>query len=110
MAEEFLRASLTEPVTLTDIAAAAGVSVRTLTRLFARRYGMGPMRWLRTLRLDAVRRALLDADPAERSVTEVALRHGFTHLGRFAGQYRERFGETPSDTLRGGSTRGARVA
>jgi AraC-like DNA-binding protein len=109
-AEEFLRASLTEPVSLADVAAAAGISVRTLTRTFAHRYGMGPMRFLRNLRLDAVRRALLAARPGELGVTEVALRHGFTHFGRFAGQYRERFGEAPSHTLKHRSRPGRRAA
>jgi AraC-like DNA-binding protein len=34
------------------------------------------------------------------SVSEVAFRWGFTHLGRFAGAYKERFGVPPSQTLR----------
>lgn len=34
------------------------------------------------------------------SVTDVAVRWGFFHLGRFAQQYRERFGVLPSETVR----------
>jgi AraC-like DNA-binding protein len=30
--------------------------------------------------------------------TEVALNHGFLHLGRFSEAYRKRFGELPSQT------------
>ena len=35
----------------------------------------------------------------EESVTDIALRCGFTHLGRFSVAYRTRFGESPSETL-----------
>ena len=40
------------------------------------------------------------------SVTDIAMRFGFRELGRFAGDYRARFGESPSETLRRGSSRG----
>ncbi|WP_431934031.1 helix-turn-helix domain-containing protein [Nonomuraea jabiensis] len=38
---------------------------------------------------------------SETTVTEVALRWGFTHLSRFASFYRETYGHAPSVTLRG---------
>jgi AraC-like DNA-binding protein len=52
------------------------------------------------VRLDHVRTELLHSDPAEVRVTEVAMRWGFFHQSRFAQQYRDRFGELPSATLR----------
>lgn len=89
---------LAAPVTLADAARAAGVSTRTLQAAFRAVCGAGPMQWLRERRLDAVRRVLeTGGDPALR-VTEVALAHGFGHLGEFAAQYRRRFGEPPSRT------------
>jgi transcriptional regulator GlxA family with amidase domain len=57
------------------------------------------MRFLQNLRLDATHRELLAAEPGERTVTDVAFARGISHLGRFAGAYRERFGECPSETL-----------
>ena len=57
------------------------------------------MRYLRRARLVRVRQALLAARGDE-TVTHVALAWGFTHLGRFALEYRSLFGESPSETLR----------
>jgi transcriptional regulator GlxA family with amidase domain len=48
--------------------------------------------------MERAREMLVAADP-DASVTDVALACGFAHFGRFAGAYRERFGETPSETL-----------
>jgi AraC-like DNA-binding protein len=60
---------------------------------------MGPMAYLRRIRMDRVHEALAAAGPGE-TVTAVALRWNFHELGRFAGAYRRIFGETPSATLR----------
>jgi transcriptional regulator GlxA family with amidase domain len=98
-AEEYLRAHVAAPVALAHVAEAAGVSIRTLSRAFRKHHGMGPIRFLATLRFEAAKSALLAASPEETSVTRVALAHGFASLGRFAVQYRLRFGESPSQTL-----------
>jgi AraC-like DNA-binding protein len=59
------------------------------------------MSYVRRHRLERVREELLSLDPAAGvTVTDVALRHGFAHTGRFAAAYRERFGELPSATMR----------
>ncbi|MFI1988864.1 AraC family transcriptional regulator [Actinoplanes sp. NPDC020271] len=83
-----------------DLAAIAGVGVRVLQDAFRQHVGMSPMTYLRRLRLDGVHAELTRADPGTASVSEVAYRWGFTHLGRFAGAYRARFGISPSVTLR----------
>jgi transcriptional regulator GlxA family with amidase domain len=59
------------------------------------------MKYLRNVRLDRVRHELLERAPGI-GVTEVAHRWGFMQLGRFANAYQQRFGELPSETLRGG--------
>ena len=56
------------------------------------------MAFLRARRLERAH-TQLSATP-QRSVAEVALECGFEHLGRFSGAYRQRFGESPSETLR----------
>ena len=43
---------------------------------------------LKQIRLEAVNRALLAADPSTENVTDIAMQHGFCHIGRFADAYR----------------------
>ncbi len=99
-AEEYMAAQAHEPLTVADVAAKVGVSLRSLYAGFRRHRGRTPMEHLRTLRLDRARAELnLPRDEAT-SVTTVALRWGFGHLGQFAADYKARFGELPSSTLR----------
>jgi AraC-like DNA-binding protein len=86
--------------TAADLAAIAGVGVRVLQESFRRHVGMPPLAYLRRLRLDGVHAELSRADPWQVSVSEVAYKWGFTHLGRFAGAYRARYGVPPSQTLK----------
>jgi transcriptional regulator GlxA family with amidase domain len=88
--------------TTTELARATGVSARALQKAFARSGELPPMTYLRHLRLHRVRAELAAASRTASSaaVTAVAGRWGFVHLGRFAQQYRELFGEAPSQTLR----------
>jgi AraC-like DNA-binding protein len=95
--EAYIAQRLCAPVSLFDLAKAAGLSVRSLHSLCRQRWNESPMTVLRHRRLDAARRRLLQGDA---NVTEVALDHGFGHLGRFSSYYRERFGELPSATAR----------
>ncbi|GAA2303469.1 AraC family transcriptional regulator [Streptomyces kunmingensis] len=88
------------PFTTTELAAEARVGVRRLQETFARYVGMPPMTYLRTVRLERVHLELRAADPRTTTVSEVAFRWGFGHLGRFAEQYRAKYGCAPSHTLR----------
>ena len=95
-----MHADPSRPYTAGDLAGIAGVGVRVLQESFKRHVGMSPMTYLRRLRLDGVHAELSQADPWQVSVSDVAARWGFAHLGRFAGAYRARFGVSPSQTLR----------
>ena len=97
-ARDYIHANAHERLTLTDIASAACVSPRTLQAAFRQRYDQSPLAYARGVQLDNVhqmlRAAALDNQPLR--VSEVALQHGFAHLGRFASYYRQRFGCAPS--------------
>jgi AraC-like DNA-binding protein len=94
--ERYIRQRLCAPISLADLALAAGLSPRSLNALCHKYYGVSPMVLLRNIRLDAVREKLQTCPGA--NVTSVALDHGFGHLGRFSAYYREQFGELPRDT------------
>ena len=96
---DYMQANLDASITIADIIAVAGVPGRTLFKHFRDFKGMSPMQYLRNARFDRVRRSLLLGEPAE-CVTSIAMEAGFMHMGRFAVDYRRRFGESPSETLR----------
>jgi len=90
---------LVEELSVKNIAAAAGVSIRTLQNSFADHYFMSPKQMLTTMRLDKARE-LLKSRKGPTSVGDVCEAVGFGHASRFSRGYAERFGETPSETLR----------
>ena len=98
--EEFLALNLDRSVYLHEICAAARASERTIRDCCVEHLGIAPVRYLWLRRVHLARRALLHADPAKASVTEIATDHGFWELGRFSVRYRGLFGEPPSATLR----------
>lgn len=99
-AEDYLKAHLERPFDSRALALALGVGERQIERLFRDAYGHGPCHWHQLARLNRARTALLHADERG-TVTDIALRFGFSHLGRFSILYRHVFGECPKDTLRG---------
>ncbi|GLY29565.1 hypothetical protein Kisp02_29300 [Kineosporia sp. NBRC 101731] len=96
----FMHAHSDQPLTITQIAEAAGVSARALQRAFTRHHGCSPMRYLRDIRLEQAHRDLQAADPSYGdTVTDIARRWGFAHPGRFASAYRRAYDVHPSTTL-----------
>jgi len=98
--EDLLAANCNKPLYLVEICQAVGASERTLRICCEEHLGMGPIRYLWQRRMQLVRRALILADPAITTVTQVAINHGFWELGRFSVSYRFLFGESPSTSLR----------
>ena len=89
-----------ERLSVTDLCDAAAACERTLDYAFKEHLDVGPAAYVKAHRLTGARRALERAAPGGSRVTEVAARWGFTHLGQFATDYRRRFGELPSATLK----------
>ena len=85
--------------TIVDICMSVGVSERTLQYAFRVYVHMSPLAYLRMCRLSRVRETLLASEPQNTTVTAVAMRYGFLHLGRFSLDYKRAFHEAPSATL-----------
>lgn len=100
MIEEFLEEHAQEPLTISKIARHAGVTARTVQLSFQRFRGLTPMQFLKEIRLQRVRAELETEQHADVQVSSTALKWGFTHLGRFSSDYKQRFGESPSTTLK----------
>ena len=87
------------PITVVELARYAGVSKRALYSGFRNFRQSSPMLHLKEVRLQRAREDLLNAQQGER-VTTIAMRWGFNHLGNFTADYKRKYGEQPSHTLR----------
>jgi AraC family ethanolamine operon transcriptional activator len=95
----YIETHLRSSISLADLCAAAGVCTRALEYGFHDFYELGPMAYVRNLRLCRVRHALQSPVSSEDSVSSAARRWSFTHMGQFSHDYRVLFGEMPSETL-----------
>lgn len=87
-------------VSISEVCRAIGTSESQLRRAFREVAGCSPKRYFTARALNAVHTALRESRPDETTVTETAAALGFWHFGRFAGDYRNLFGELPVETLR----------
>ena len=97
--ERYIEDHAHEPITIVDMAEHAGVSSRSLFAGFRRYRDTSPMLYLKEIRLRRVNEELLRRNSGNETVTAVAFRWGFNHLGHFTTDYKRRFGESPSATL-----------
>ena len=88
-------------IDIDDLAAATGVSSRTLYYGFKQHRGASPGKYLKGVRLLRARRSLLEAQLHGGRVGEVAASVGYDNKSQFARDYKEYFGESPTATLRG---------
>lgn len=98
--DDFIAAHPDLPLTVSDLAALVNCSVRTLQETFRSAGKPSPMRVVEAQRMRLAREKLTVARPGTTTVGAIAARCGFTHHGRFARDYRSRYGEVPSETLR----------
>jgi AraC family transcriptional regulator len=90
--EEFMRANLAQPVSLRDIAAAAGMSLYHFARGFRQATGRPPHRYLLELRLCEARTLLHDP---RLPIGEIARTVGYAH-SHFTAVFARHMGMTPS--------------
>jgi AraC-like DNA-binding protein len=96
---EWLQTVLDQPFNIGELCQATETSQRSLQYQFKQHFNCSPRAYFQAMKLDALHRELIAANHSN-SVTELAMKWGFHHSGRLAEQYRQRFGELPSQTLR----------
>ena len=101
-AVEYIEEHLEQSIRLEELCRHARVGVRVLQRVFSERLDVSPIEYVKVRRLTAARRLLLAGDGPETTVSAIARKCGFAHLGRFSVDYRQHFGESPRRTLAGG--------
>lgn len=100
-AREYMQAHIDAPISVAELCVELRVSRRTLQYSFQDVLDLNPVKFLRALRLNSVRRALKHVPSGTRcTVADVASRWGFWHLSHFAAEYKALFGELPSETMR----------
>jgi AraC-like DNA-binding protein len=99
LAEEYIAANWSKPLSIGELTATVRVSARSLFRAFRQCRGYSPMGFVKQVRLKHARDMLSRSDPSV-TVTGVALACGFHNLGHFANDYRRAFAESPSQTHR----------
>ena len=87
-----------ENITMDMLVHIAGVSKSKLYDKFQQYYGLSPMVFLKKYRLQQIYKILVHSDIKNISISKLAYDWGFTHLSRFSQEYREEFGENPSET------------
>ena len=97
-----------DPLSVADVCRQIDLPEQVVRQAFINTVGRGPGSWMRDQRLNGARRDLLNRDNRA-SVSEIAVRWGFWHLGRFSRYYSDLFGELPSQTGMRGAIGSERV-
>jgi len=99
-AEEFCGQNPNQPLRIGQLCRELDVSERTLRDAFYKQTDTSPLEYLKTQRLNQVYHELRDSDPGEVLIKQLAYASGFSHLGHFCQDYKQLFGESPSETIK----------
>jgi len=98
-AEEYIEENYTDVINMVDICGVTGVGVRTLQRCFREYFEATITDCILNVRLRNAYRELATTHDSQKTVTHIALQHGFRHLGRFSITFRQRYGVSPNEVL-----------
>ena len=96
---DMLYENIAKDMDIVMIADELNIGLSQLHQAFKKEYGVTPKKYLHLLRFNAVKKELLLADPHATTVSRIALKYDFLHMGHFSAGYKQLFGETPSQTL-----------
>ena len=95
---DYIHGNLSEITSVYQICNNTNIPERTLRRLINKKYDLSPKTYLNTLRLNEVRKGLRKNSEFS-NVRQVASEFNFWHMGQFTRDYKQLFGELPSETL-----------
>ena len=98
--KDFILENLTEECSVSNLTERFSISDKSLEKYFSTLFGITPKKLITQLKLNQVHKELCYANAADVSVTDVAQRWGFSHLGRFSNTYKDVFGTLPSEDLK----------
>lgn len=96
---DLLHSKIEQYIDIPDILKELNISESQLHYLFKKEYGITPKKYLQYLRLNAIKKELLLADPHSVNIAEIAQKYNFFHMSHFSLEYKKLFGQTPSKTL-----------
>jgi len=99
LTEEYIQEHYTDAIHMEDICRETRVGVRTLQRCFREYFDINISDYILSVRLQNAHRELVASHRSEITVSRIALKHGFNHLGRFSIFFRQRYGDYPSKVL-----------
>ena len=99
-ADAYVRSRSDRLVTVSELCTELSTSRRALQIGFQEVLGVGPHAYIRAISLNGVRSQLKNADSPYASVQDAAAAYGFWHMSQFAVDYRQLFGERPSETIK----------
>ena len=97
---EFLHDHIAEDIQIVDLCREAKISERTLQRVCKKMFDTTPQSLIKIHRLHAIKNIIESTSDKKINLLHLAMEYGFMHQGRFAGEYKKLFGESPSQMLK----------
>ena len=97
--EIYIESNKHRAIRVSELSQIAEISERSLYRLFNKRFAITPKAYLNKLRLNGARLELMKCSISDTKIINIANNWGFWHMGQFAADYKDLFGELPSETL-----------
>ncbi|MCD6212689.1 MAG: AraC family transcriptional regulator [Sulfurovum sp.] len=87
-------------ISISSLAKQHNITEQTLQNSFKSLFGFTPKKFLHQLKLNLVHHELQKDNPKQNTVSKIAFKWGFEHMGHFSSYYTELFGVNPSQTLK----------
>ena len=98
IALDYIHHNICDPIDIDDLEKITGISRKILANIFKKKLNITLQSYIRYYRLQCIYNDLSKSNK-DTNITSIALKWGISHLGRFSGEYKKLFGESPSNTI-----------